>query len=154
MYSQTTSKCGENNRLAYMGQQSMLMFFITFLMSTAINSNCTNTWQNVISLCPICDHMAPRVIHALHPNISIHILHTLLYLFLLVLTRRIYLKIKASYVGDHFLYSHDLNEWFSQITVRSKLYRSNKGNFGKTLKIQVKLTLNCLRALAINFLIV
>ena len=94
------------------------MFFITFLMSTAINSNCTNTWQNVISLCPICDHMAPRVIHPLHPNISIQILHTLLYIFLLVLTRRIYLKIKASCVGDHFLYSHDLNEWFSHITVR------------------------------------
>ena len=50
--------------------------------------------------------------------ISIHILHTLLYKFLLVLTRRIYLKIKASCVGDHFLYSHDLNEWFSSITVR------------------------------------
>ena len=32
----------------------------------------------------------------LHPNISIHILHTLLHKFLMVLTRRIYLKIKAS----------------------------------------------------------
>ena len=37
------------------------MFFTTFLMSTAINNNCTNTWQNVISLFCICDHMAPRV---------------------------------------------------------------------------------------------
>ena len=26
--------------------------------------------------------------------------------------------IKASDVGDHILYSHDLNEWFSSITVR------------------------------------
>ena len=93
-----------------MGQQSMSMFFITFLMSKAINSNCTNTWLKVISLFCICDQMAPRVIRPLHQNISIHILYTLLYLFLLALTRRIYLKIKASYVGDHFLYSHDLNE--------------------------------------------
>ena len=106
----TTSKCDKNNKMAYMGQQSMSMFFITFLMSKAINSNCTNTWLKVISLFCICDQMAPRVIRPLHQNISIHILYTLLYLFLLALTRRIYLKIKASYVGDHFLYSHDLNE--------------------------------------------
>ena len=92
--------------------------FFTFLVSKAINNNCTNTWQNVISLFCIYDQMAPRVIRPLHPNISIQILHTLLYIFLLVLTRRIYLKIKASCVGDHFLYSHDLNEWFSHITVR------------------------------------
>ena len=113
----TTSKCDENNKLAYMGQQSVSMLFNTFLMSTVINSNCTNTWQNGISLFCICDPMAPRVIHPLHPNISIYILYTLLYLFPLVLTRRTYLKIKASCVGDHFLYSHDLNEWFSSITV-------------------------------------
>ena len=46
----------------------------------------------------------------LHPNISINIPHTLLYAFPLVLTRRICIMIKASKVGDHFLYSHDLNE--------------------------------------------
>ena len=57
----TTSKCDENNKLAYMGQQSVSMLFTTFFMSTVINSNCTNTWQNVISLFCICDHMAPRV---------------------------------------------------------------------------------------------
>ena len=54
----------------------------------------------------------------LHPDIIIHILHTLLYMLLLVLTRRIYLEIKASQVGSHFLYSHDLNKWFSSISVR------------------------------------
>ena len=43
-------------------------------------------------------------------NISIHILHTIPYKFLLVLTRRICLTIKVSLVGDHFLYSHDLDE--------------------------------------------
>ena len=35
-------------------------------------------------------------------NISIHILHTPLYKFPLVMIRRIYVTIKASYVGDHF----------------------------------------------------
>ena len=46
----------------------------------------------------------------LHPNISIHSLYTFLYTFPLVLTRRICLAIKASLVGDHLLYSYDLNE--------------------------------------------
>ena len=57
----------------------------------------------------------------LHPNISIYLLHTPLSLFLLVLTRRIHLKIKTSKVGDRFLYSLDLNEWFSCIIVRRNL---------------------------------
>ena len=52
----------------------------------------------------------PVPINPLHPNISIYTLHTLLYTFPLVLTRRMYLTIKVSLVGDHFLYSHDLNE--------------------------------------------
>ena len=30
MYAQTTSKCGENNRLAYMGQQSVDVFYHIF----------------------------------------------------------------------------------------------------------------------------
>ena len=49
-------------------------------------------------------------INPLHPNISIHILHSLLYTFTIVLTRRICLTIKASLSGDHFLYSHGLYE--------------------------------------------
>ena len=43
-------------------------------------------------------------------NISIHILHSLLYTFPLVLTRRIGFTTVASLGGDHFLYSHDLNK--------------------------------------------
>ena len=49
---------------------------------------------------------------------SIQTPHTLLSTFPLVLTRRISLAIKASWVGDHVLYSHDLNDQFSIITVR------------------------------------
>ena len=49
-------------------------------------------------------------INPLHPNISIHILHSLLHTFTLVLTRRICVTIKTSLSGDHFLYSHGLNE--------------------------------------------
>ena len=52
------------------------------------------------------------IINPLHPSISGHILHTVLYTFPKVLTRRICLTIKASQVGDHFLYSHDLNVCF------------------------------------------
>ena len=55
-----------------------------------------------------------QVCHQL--NIRIYIL-TPFYTFCLVLTRRICLFIKASWVGNHFLYSHDYNEWFSSITV-------------------------------------
>ena len=39
-----------------------------------------------------------------------YILHTLLYKFLLVLTRRIHLTIEASLVGNFFFNSHDLND--------------------------------------------
>ena len=41
----------------------------------------------------------------LHPNISIQILHTILYTFPKVLTRIICLPIRDSFPGDHFLYS-------------------------------------------------
>ena len=44
----------------------------------------------------------------LHPNINMHILYTFLSTFTKVLTRRISLTIE-SLVGDHFLYSPDLN---------------------------------------------
>ena len=50
-----------------------------------------------------------RLIKPLHSNISIHILHTVLYTSLEILTRRIGLKIKSSKVGDNFLYSCDPN---------------------------------------------
>ena len=48
-----------------------------------------------------------------HHNISIHLLLTLFHTFLLALTRRIRLMIKASLIGHHYLYSRDFNEWFS-----------------------------------------
>ena len=49
------------------------------------------------------------MIHPLHPNISMHILHTVLYTFLKGLKRRICLTVKSSLVVDHFSYSHALN---------------------------------------------
>ena len=54
----------------------------------------------------------------LHPNISIHIFHTALFTFVMVLARRIYLITKATVVGDHFLHSHNLDVCFSSNTVR------------------------------------
>ena len=51
----------------------------------------------------------PRALNPLYPSISKHILHTALYTFPEVLTRRFCLLNKASFVGNHFLHSHDLN---------------------------------------------
>ena len=42
-------------------------------------------------------------------NISMHLLHTVLYTFLKGLKRRSCLTVKSSLVVDHFPYSHDLN---------------------------------------------
>ena len=54
----------------------------------------------------------------LHPNISIYVLYTLLDTFPLVLTRRIWVIIKAFMVENHFLFFCDLDEWFSTITIK------------------------------------
>ena len=54
-----------------------------------------------------CSHCFP--VNPLHPNISMYILHTVLYTSPKVLTRRIYLRIKSFFFGDHSLYSHNLN---------------------------------------------
>ena len=48
-------------------------------------------------------------INPLHPNISMHILHTVLYTFPEALTRRICLKICSLKSWCHFLDSRDLN---------------------------------------------
>ena len=57
-----------------------------------------------------------------HPNLSMHILYTVLYSFPQALTRRICLTIKkASLVGNHFLYSRDVTVWFkADIVWRNK----------------------------------
>ena len=60
-----------------------------------------------------------RWVNPLHPNISMHILHTVCSTFPKVLTRRNCWTIgRASLVGDQFLYSHDLNVWFRGDIVR------------------------------------
>ena len=52
------------------------------------------------------------------PKISMHILHTDLYTYPKVLMRRICWKSRASFVGDHFLYSHKFNVRFRVDIVR------------------------------------
>ena len=52
-----------------------------------------------------------------HPNIIMHILHTVLYVFPKVLTRRICLTIQ-SFCRCHILYSHDLNVWIGADIIR------------------------------------
>lgn len=49
------------------------------------------------------------------------ILLTIRFLKLMVLTSRICLTVKASSTDDHFLYSRDLNKWFSCVIVRRNL---------------------------------
>ena len=49
-----------------------------------------------------------KPVNPLHHNISMQILHTVLYTFPKVLTRRICFPIKKLFPRDHFLYSHDL----------------------------------------------
>ena len=49
-----------------------------------------------------------ELFNSLHLNISMHILHTDLYTFPLVLVRRIE-QSRVSLVNDHFLDSHELN---------------------------------------------
>ena len=49
------------------------------------------------------------LIGPLHPNISMHILQTVLYIIPNVLTKRIVLQSRVSLVGDHLLHSCDLN---------------------------------------------
>ena len=72
---------------------------------------------------PNCYKMLPfkHIINPIHPNISMHILHTSLSAFLKVLVRRICLTIENSLVCDRFVYSHDLKVWF-----RSNIVRRNK----------------------------
>ena len=53
-------------------------------------------------------------INPLHPNISMHILRTVIYSFTKMLTRRTSQTIKSfslALVGDPFSYSHNLNVW-------------------------------------------
>ena len=56
----------------------------------------------------------------LHPNISMHILPTVLFAFLKVLTGRICLTIESSSSWSSLRYSRDLNLWFkSDIVIRN-----------------------------------
>ena len=56
-----------------------------------------------------------RWVNPLHPNISMHILHTVCSTFPKVLTRRNCWTIgRASLVSDYFLYFHDLNVWLEK----------------------------------------
>ena len=67
-----------------------------------------------------------------HGNFRIHIPHTLLWTYLKALMRRICPTIKASEIGDYFLYSHDLNDQFRSVTVR-------RNQMLVTLRVSVRL---------------
>ena len=48
-------------------------------------------------------------LYTFHPDISIHLLHTVLFTFPVVVTGRICLKIRSFLDSDHFLFSHGLS---------------------------------------------
>ena len=77
------------------------------------NHQVTNKQDKLKRLKIVCFLFNP-----LNSIISIHILHTVLYTFTKVLTRRICLRSRFSLVGDHFLFSHDIYEWFRGDIVR------------------------------------
>ena len=76
----------------------------------------------------VCQELKPIIfscvpptqcINSLHPNISMHILHTVLYTNCKVLTRRICSTImNLLIVFDRFLYSCDLNVWLRAGLIR------------------------------------
>ena len=78
----------------------------TIFRSTAKSSSRNSIGHIMTTECIILKRL--NINPALHPNISLYILLTVLYTFPKVLTRRICLIIK-SFIGDHFLYSRDLN---------------------------------------------
>ena len=57
------------------------------------------------------------LLNPLYPNIKMHILHTIPETFPKILTRKI-CQPRASFVGDHFLYSRDVNVGFRGDIVR------------------------------------
>ena len=70
-----------------------------------------------------------EIFNPLHPNISMHILHSVLYTFPKIQIRRTYLTIKIFLVGDHFLYSCDLYMWLRGNTVgRNSMLITLKGH--------------------------
>ena len=73
-------------------------------------SNAFTNFEIGTSIFPQVTQFTPSYQNALSP--------TVLYTFPKVLTRTICLTVRASLVGDHFLYSHDLNVWFRCDVVR------------------------------------
>ena len=94
-------------------QGNRWVFFESFCLFVLID---TSFWIGLKTMRLIAK--VKTKVNPLHPNVSMHILQTLLYTFPLVLTRRIRVKVKASQVNDHFLNSHDHNKWFNSIYVR------------------------------------
>ena len=75
--------------------------YLALVLTTIIYSSSTLNMYNWLH----------DVFHPLHPNIRMHILHSVLYTFPNVLAGRICLTITGSSVDYHFLYSRDLDVW-------------------------------------------
>ena len=80
-----------------------------------IGDNILHYWENGVKGNQILFELPGIGVNPLHPNIRMHILHTVFYTFLKVLMRRICWTVRSSLVVDHFLDSHDLNVWFRVI---------------------------------------
>ena len=75
-----------------------------------------NHWWNIFLVT-----LQFRLLNPLHPNISLQVLHSVLYTFPMILRKRIWLTIKSFLGFNHFLYSHDHNVWLKAGTVGRNL---------------------------------
>ena len=74
-------------------------------------------WENY-GIKALTKFLIHYTLNPLHPNISTHILQTVLNTFPVVLERRIRLTLRASSVGDYFLYSHNFHVWLKDDIIR------------------------------------
>ena len=83
------------DRLSQMSTESKIFFLLSCLPNLLYNTIKRNvTWRSRY-FCPIYT----VIFNPLHPNISMHILHTVLIVFLKVMSRRTCLKIRGFSVG-------------------------------------------------------
>ena len=87
-----------------------LIILLSLGRHSEMKRSCTMILQG-LKLWPLDVDFSVKTISSWHPGISIHILHTVLYTFSRVLTRRTCFTPRVFSVGDNFLYSFDLNVW-------------------------------------------
>ena len=102
IFSDTLQDCHWQIRMAGKGQYSdtKLFNFLFFILKSGLKILLADYQNKTLFLNP------------LHPNTSMHILHTVLNIFLRCWQGEFVKQSRAPFIVDHFSYSCDLNEWF------------------------------------------